>query len=131
MDKFKNLPKGILRYNVETLSDIDQTDFWECYESNAPIEHFNLKPLDYKLVVTFDQDMCIARYCLFDNGAFNYNDYLFETSAESLDGLGSQIKKSLEVLIEAGFLTERYYWKWEKLGIGEDTLSGLFQYYHY
>ena len=131
MDKFTNLPKRILRYHVETLSDIDQTEFWKCHESNAPIEHFNLKPFDYKLVVTFGQDLCVARYCQFDNGTFDYNDYLFETSAESLDELASQIKRSLEVLIDAGFLTERYFWKWEKHGIDEHTLSGLFQYYHY
>lgn len=131
MDKYKILPKDIQRYNVESLSDIDQTEFWKCFEDNAPIEHFNLKLLDYKLVVTFGQDLCIARYCQFDNGTFDYNDYLFETSAESLDELARQIKRSLEVLIDAGFLTETYFWKWEKLCIAEDTLSGLFQYYNY
>lgn len=128
MEQFRNLPISIARYNFETLADQEQIEFLKCLEDNAPIEHFNVKLLDYRLLVTFDADVCNARYCLYDNDTFDYNDYLFEASAESLDELARQIKRSLEVLIDAGFLTERCFWKWEKTRIGEDTLSKLLQY---
>lgn len=121
MDKYKILPKDIQRYNVESLSDKEQTEFWECFENNAPIEYFNLQTLDYKLVISFDQDSCFARYCLFDNDAFDYNNFLFETDAKSLDELAKQINRCLDVLKEAGYLSEQCFWITEKLGlVGKD-----------
>ena len=129
-DKFTNLCKRISRYNSERLPEDEQKMFWHDIEENAPVEDYGLDLLNYDLLISFSQSGCpTARYCLYKDDTFNYNNYLFEITADSMSELTSEIEKRLYALINAGFLTERYFWKLDRIGINEDTLSDLLQYY--
>lgn len=129
MDKYTNLPKKILRYNVESLTDENQTRFWNYLKENAPLDDFGLNLLEYKLVIAFSSsETPYARYCHFKDDTLYFEDFLFETAADSVEKLGEVVSEALDSLMALGFLSENGLWITENKAFNGSTITEMSKY---